>query len=186
MIKRVPPDWMTKASMQRVIFHWTAGGHRASDNDRAHYHVLVEADGKVVKGIPSISGNSSTNPFGVRASHTLNCNTGSIGVSMCCMLNAQERPFVSGKYPMTRAQWETTAEVIAELCEHYNIRVSPKTVLSHAEVQSNLNIRQRGKWDVARLSFDETFVGAAACGDEMRRMVLALMPAPKKTIVKEK
>ncbi|MER8369697.1 hypothetical protein NKH70_28955 [Mesorhizobium sp. M0991] len=37
--------------------------------------------------------------------------------------------------------------VVAELCKYYRIKVTSKTVLSHAEVESNLGIEQRGKWD---------------------------------------
>lgn len=176
MLRVLQREWLPSAVMQRVILHWTAGTHTASELDRSHYHVLVQGDGTLVRGRPSISGNSLVSPVGLRASHTLNCNTGSIGVSLCCMAGAVERPFSSGKFPMTRAQWEKVAYVIADLCERYDIRVSPKTVLSHAEVQKNLDIRQRGKWDVARLSFDESIVGATACGDEMRRMVIDLLP----------
>lgn len=146
-----------------------AGGHKASALDRQHYHVLIEADGKLVRGIPSIKLNE-TGAKGY-AAHTLNCNTGSIGVSMCCMLGAVESPFRAGSAPMTEAQWDEMIEVVADLARRYSIPVTPKTVLSHAEVQVNLGIKQRGKWDIARLAFDPTKVGAKACGDYLRERV---------------
>ncbi len=39
------PSWMPAAEMDRIIVHWTAGAHRASELDRSHYHVLIQ--GKV-------------------------------------------------------------------------------------------------------------------------------------------
>jgi hypothetical protein len=51
------------------------------------------------------------------------------------------------------------------------VPVTPKTVLSHAEVQANLGIKQKGKWDIAILPWDRSFDTARECGDEFRRMV---------------
>jgi N-acetyl-anhydromuramyl-L-alanine amidase AmpD len=79
-------------------------------------------------------------------------------VSLCGMTGSQEKPFRPGPYPLTRAQWDKTVAVVAELCERYKIPVTPKTVLSHAEVQTNLGIRQRNKWDIAVLPFDRSVV----------------------------
>ncbi|WP_107342002.1 N-acetylmuramoyl-L-alanine amidase, partial [Agrobacterium pusense] len=101
----VPADWMPAAKMDRIICHWTAGTHKATDFDRGHYHILIEADGNLVRGIPSIKLNEAPAKRGY-AAHTLNCNTGSIGVSLCCMGGSVEAPFMPGKYPMTKAQWD--------------------------------------------------------------------------------
>ncbi len=168
----VPASWMPSVKMQRIIVHWTAGAHKASALDRSHYHVLIEGDGRVVRGTPKIGG---------KIAHTLNCNTGSIGVSLCCMGggDVKESPFNAGKWPLTRAQWEQLPLVLADLCRAYGIAVGPKTVLSHAEVESNLGIKQRGKWDIARLAFDPAVKGAKACGDLMRRRLKAVLAAPK-------
>lgn len=169
----IPSDWMPAAKMQRVIVHWTAGTHVASENDRAHYHVLLEGSGKPVRGTPSIKLNEVVKTGSGYAAHTLNCNTGSIGVSMCCMGGAVEIPFSAGKYPMTLEQWDAMTWAVADLCRRYGIPVTDKTVLTHAEVQNNLGIPQRGKWDVTRLAFDPSVVGAKACGDKMRAEVRA-------------
>ncbi|PLU82213.1 N-acetylmuramoyl-L-alanine amidase, partial [Sinorhizobium medicae] len=40
---------MPAAKMGRIICHWTAGAHKASDFDRGHYHILIEDDGKLVR-----------------------------------------------------------------------------------------------------------------------------------------
>ena len=53
----VPAAWMPAARLERIIFHWTAGAHRASGLDKSHYHILIEGDGKMVRGGPSIAAN---------------------------------------------------------------------------------------------------------------------------------
>ncbi len=142
----VPESWMPTCGMKRVITHWTAGGHHASSNDKEHYHILIEADGQLVRGDHTIADNVSTGD-GDYAAHTKGCNTGSIGVSLCCMLNAMEHPLKPGPFPMTQKQWETMVIVVADLCDRYDIEVTPKTVLGHGEVTENLGIVQNGKWD---------------------------------------
>lgn len=170
----IDPAWMPDASMARIIVHWTAGAHRASALDRAHYHLLIEGDGTLVRGVPSIRDNQAPTRPGY-AAHTLNCNSGSIGVSLCCMAGAREAPFSAGSAPMTRAQWDRLPAVLAELCRRYGIAVTLRTVLSHAEVQGTLGIRQRGKWDIGRLAFDPSVVGPKACGDLFRARTAAAL-----------
>ncbi|KQQ70932.1 N-acetylmuramoyl-L-alanine amidase [Rhizobium sp. Leaf321] len=167
----IPAAWMPDAKITGIVFHWTAGQNKASDPDRSHYHLLIESDGKHVRGAPSIDLNSLPKAKAGYAAHTLNCNTGFIGVSLCGMAGAIENPFSAGKQPITRVQWDELANVLGQLCNRYSIKVSRKTVLSHAEVQTNLGIKQKGKWDIARLPFDTSIQGAAAIGDQMRAMV---------------
>lgn len=171
---RIPPTWMPRVTMKRVICHWSAGTHEASWLDRKHYHLIIEGDGNLVRGDRSIADNAA--PIrGNYAAHTLRCNTGSIGVSLACMAGARERPFTSGSYPMTQVQWKTLAPVVAELCRVYEIPVTPQTVLSHAEVEDSLGIKQRGKWDYTRLPFDPSVQGAREVGDKLRREVQEAM-----------
>ncbi|MCB1422795.1 MAG: N-acetylmuramoyl-L-alanine amidase [Nitratireductor sp.] len=154
--------------MERIIVHWTAGSHRAGKLDRQHYHFIFEGDGSEVVGVWPISANARIS--GSRyAAHTKNCNTGSIGLSMACMAGATERNF--GRYPMTEAQFEAMAAKAAELAIEYGIEVTPKTVLSHAEVEKTLGIKQRGKWDFTVLPFRTDLKGARACGNYFRERV---------------
>ncbi len=168
----VPADWMPWAQMSRIIVHWTAGGNKASATDRKHYHLLLEGDGKLVRGNPSILLNQAPVKPGY-AAHTLNCNSGSIGVSLCGMAGAVERPFKAGASPVTLQQWAALPGVLAALCRRYSIPVTPSTVLSHAEVQATLGIAQRGKWDIAVLPFDPRLNTAAKVGDSLRAAVRA-------------
>jgi hypothetical protein len=166
-VAAVPSDWMPWAQMQRIIVHWTAGANTASALDKEHYHVLIEGSGKLVRGKPSIDLNQAPVRKGY-AAHTLNCNSGSIGVSLCGMAGAVENPFSAGRSPITREQWEILPGVLADLCRRYSIPVTPSTVLSHAEVQGTLGIAQRGKWDISRLPFEPSVKGAKAVGDLFR------------------
>jgi N-acetyl-anhydromuramyl-L-alanine amidase AmpD len=168
----VPADWMPWAQMLRIVFHWTAGGNKASATDREHYHILVEGDGKLVRGVPSIDKNSAPVKPGY-AAHTLNLNSNSIGVSLCGMVGAKESPFDPGKSPITRTQWDALSTVLADLCRRYSIPVTRATVLSHAEVQPTLGVTQRGKWDIARLPWDDQARGALVIGNMMRAAVAA-------------
>jgi len=160
--------------MKRVIIHWTAGGHTPSNLDREHYHVIIAGDGKVVDGKHKIEANA--NPIkGAYAAHTLNCNTGSIGVALAAMAGAQERPFNAGPSPITETQLRVLARVCADLCEQYKIPVTPQTVLTHAEVQPTLGIKQRGKWDIAWLPGMDAPGNPVAVGNKLRWMVKVAM-----------
>ncbi len=165
----VPSSWMPTASMSRIVFHWTAGNHHASALEKKHYHIIIEANGNLVKGNHSIKENERS---GRGAGHTRNLNTKSIGVSMCCMFGSRQTPFNGGPYPMTREQYDTTAKVVADLCTFYKIPVTNKTVLGHGEVQRNLGVLQRGKWEIVvpwnpRNVYDT--------GDEFRELVTSYL-----------
>lgn len=170
----VPQDWMPAAQMERIHVHWTAGGHSANATDRSRYHVLIEGDGSLVRGDRSIAANARGSGM-TPASHTLRANAGAIGVSMCCMARAVERPFSAGPSPMTQAQWSRALEVVAQLARRYAIPVTPVTILTHSEVEPNLRIPQRQKWDINNLAFDASVTGPAGVGALMRRRVAALL-----------
>lgn len=174
-VGHVPAAWMPPCAMSRIVVHWTAGAHEASDFDRQHYHLLVEGDGRLVRGIPAIDRNAAPIRPGY-AAHTLNLNGGSIGVSLCCMGGAVETPvFRAGRWPLTRPQWDRLPAVLADLCRRYRIPVGRRTVLSHAEVQPTLGIPQRGKWDIARLPFDAVAGGPVPVGDLFRARTAAAL-----------
>lgn len=168
----IPVLWMPKVPMKRIIMHWTAGTHKANATDRAHYHILIEGDGNLVRGNASIHLNSGRTLPGY-AAHTLNCNTDSIGVSLCCMGGAVESPFNPGSHPMTKAQFDTLISVVKELASRYKIPITRQTILSHAEVQTTLGIKQKNKWDYTRLAFDPSIQGAIKIGDYIRELVAA-------------
>lgn len=159
------------ANPKRIICHWTAGAYKASDLDRKHYHFLVEDDGNIVQGLHNIADNDSARD-GKYAAHTLRCNTRSIGLSACCMNGATRAN--PGRFPLKEGQWRRMAALAAELCEHYDIPVTPTTVLGHFEVQENLGIMQRGKWDPGFLPWDPS-ASQAEVGRRFRNLVLTYL-----------
>lgn len=156
--------------MKRIIWHWTAGGHRASGLDRSHYHYMFEGDGTEVKGQYQPEANLDTStPY---AAHTRGCNTGSIGLAVCGMLGAKSHPtFSPGRAAMTEASIAAMIRKTADLCEKYGIEVTRQTVLSHAEVQPTLGIKQNGKWDISWLPGMAHPIDPVAVGDELRARV---------------
>jgi len=158
--------------MKRIILHWTAGGNRANATDKKHYHVMFEGDGQIVEGKHLIEDNESTSD-GHYAAHTLNANTGSIGLALCGMRKAKEKPFDPGPSPYTRAALDAMIQYAATCCIMYNIPVTPQTVLSHAEVEDNLGIKQRNKWDITWLPGATKLSSARAVGDYIRQEIQA-------------
>lgn len=156
--------------MKRVICHWTAGTYEATEFDRKFYHFLIDGNGLVVKGKYRPEDNLSV-ADGVYAAHTAGTNKDSIGVSICSMAGAIEKPFKAGKYPLKKSQWDVMIKLVAQLCKQYKIPVTPQTVLTHAEVQKTLGHPQKQKWDISRLPFDPKTVGATAVGDLLRKSV---------------
>jgi hypothetical protein len=156
--------------MKRIIIHWTAGGHTPSNLDKGHYHFLIDGAGKVHAGAFPVEANAKP-VKGKYAAHTLNCNTGSIGVAVCAMAGAVERPFDAGRAPITPAQVKALAALLGDLCARYKIPVTRETVLSHAEVQPTLGIKQRGKWDIAWLPGMKAPGDPVKVGDKIRAMV---------------
>jgi len=157
-----------------IVIHWTAGGKNASPLDQEHYHFLVTQDPSFIKGVYRIADNDSTGDHRY-AAHTKGCNTRFVGVSLCGMRNAVFHPFSAGPNPITEKQLEAACLLVAEICRKYSIPVKATTVLTHAEVQANLGIKQNGKWDIARLPWTGKIVGAKACGDHIRTRTLAYL-----------
>lgn len=173
----LPASWTPACSMRRIICHWSEGRNLANDTDRAHYHLLIEqlpsGEVRVIRGDHSIADNASTGD-GDYAAHTKGCNTGSIGVALCGMMGCNESPFRPGPAPITQAQWNLMAQVIATLCQRYRIEVTPRTVLCHGEVQATLGITQRGKWDPLRWPWNPDVPGSRI-GDLLREQVRDLL-----------
>lgn len=159
--------------MKRIHIHWTAGPHRATATDREHYHFIVEGDGTVIDGIHKPEANLAIGNGSPYAAHTLNANSGAIGVAVAAMRNARERPFNPGPSPITDRQIEALAALCARLCIKYGISVTRWNVLTHAEVQNALGIAQRGKWDITWLPGMDAPGPAIEVGDRLRRMISA-------------
>lgn len=157
--------------LKRIIMHWSAGAHTVSSLDREHYHFIVSGAGDVVAGDHAPEDNINTNDG--YAAHTRGCNTGSIGVAVAAMAGATERPWNPGAFPITVGQLNLMVRTVAELAKQYGIPVTPKTILSHGEVEGTLGIKQRGKWDIAWLPGMDKPSTCKAVGDKLRSLIAA-------------
>lgn len=162
--------------MKRIIIHWTAGTHKVNNLDREHYHFIIAGDGTVEVGKYPVIANDST-ADGAYAAHTKGANTGSIGVAVAAMAGAVERPFNAGAYPITGQQIEALAKLCARLANQYDIPVTRETILTHAEVQPTLGIKQNGKWDITWLPGWVTPGHPLAVGDILRTAITKQMTA---------
>ena len=132
--------------MKRITLHWTAGNNQASAYEKTRYHFLVEGNGNVVDGDQPPEVNRSP----LKSDYLQHCggmNSDNIGVSICGMKDAREKPFEHGSYPITTKAYMSAIVLVANLCDTYRIKVSRNTVFLHSEV---LPFFGRGvyKWDV--------------------------------------
>lgn len=167
--------------MKRIIMHWTAGTNKISPIDKEHYHEIVDSAGNREFGNLKPEANLNISD-GVYLAHTRGLNTGSIGLAMAGMHNANDRPFSAGNYPLTQTQLNAFVKMVAEYAETYGIPVTRKTILTHAEVQPTLGVAQRGKWDITWLPDMTGPQDPVAVGDRLRAMV---MDAMKPTAIPE-
>lgn len=169
----VPSPWLPNVKMKGVVFHWTGGAYKAGGLEKSRYHIIIEGGGNLVRGVDIVK-NAAPLSEGY-AAHTKGHNTGIIGVSLACMAGAKESPFNAGSAPMTPAQWAALPPVLADLCRIYRISPTRQNVLSHAEVQSTLGIKQNGKWDVAWVPGMLKPGDAHVLGDQVRSAVARLI-----------
>jgi hypothetical protein len=163
-------DLFHPSGLHRVHLHWTAGAYGVIDMERRAYNELVDRDGNVHSGVfrPEAQANYRV---GHAASHTLNGNTGAIGLAVDAMAGAVERPFDPGSAPLTWPQLDALCARAAQHCEMYDIPVSRWSVMTHAEVQPTLGIVQRWKWDITWLPDMSAPGDPVQVGDRLRAMV---------------
>ncbi len=169
--------------MKRIIIHWTGGTGTFGALDAEHYHFAIDWTGKVHQGKHKPEANLDCTD-GRYAAHTRRCNTGSIGIALCGMHEAVERPFDPGKNPINHKQVDALAELCADLCEGYGIPVTPQTVLTHAEVQPTLGIKQRGKWDITWLPDAKGPMKPVNVGNILRERIVSEMTEPATPVKK--
>lgn len=167
--------------MDRIILHWTAGADGVTPHEADSYNFLIGRDGTITAGAHPPEAQTAANVAkGSRyyAAHTRACNTNSIGVSLDAMGDANERPFRPGRFPITELQLDVLVTFVADLCLKYRIPVTRRTVLSHAEVQTTLGVKQNGKWDISWLPGMDAPGDPVAVGDQLRARILAAMGQP--------
>lgn len=173
---------MTQTSPWRIVWHWTAGKHTPSAYERRRYHFLIDGSGNVVSGAFPVEANVPPLRSGKYAAHTLSLNSHSIGISLAAMSDAQERPFATGPFPITDAQVAALVKLTAQLAKQYDVPVTRQRMLSHAEVQPTLGVRQRNKWDIMWLPDMAAPSDPLLVGDRLRAMVQKEMQPTTTTI----
>lgn len=168
-------DIFDPSGITRVHWHWTGGNHKISYHDKKYYNDLFDYEGNHYDGISPAHHQAHYMPGRVGVSHTLNANTGAIGMAVAGMFNAQtfgDRVDV-GKYPITWDSIDAMLERTVEYCKYFDIKISPWTTLTHAEVQKNIGIRQRNKWDIQILpdKLDRLY-SPRDIGDKLRKRMV--------------
>lgn len=162
-------DLFHPSGLHRVHWHWTAGAYGTIAMERRAYNGLIDQYGNRHDGDFRFEA-QATYRVGRAASHTLNANTGAIGLSCDAMAGAKERPFSAGSAPLTMDQLWEMCEWTAELCFAYDIPISKYSTLTHAEIEPTLGIKQRWKWDIRWLPDMKAVGGAIEVGDRLRGM----------------
>lgn len=175
----VPLAWLPEGEgeIKRVIIHWTGGTYEPNRIDLASYNFVVDGKGVTYHGVPVqrhfLKDWPHNRAQGTYAAHTRRLNGGSVGVAACGMKDAVEDD-TFGDYPIKQVQFEELCETVASICLAYNITIGEETVLTHAEVDGTLGVRQRSKWDYnVRPWQDEpdADVSAFDIGDDFRALV---------------
>ena len=132
-----------QGQINRIYLHWTAARYGQQFDD---YHFNVDADGSIYQTCSSLT---------ERKSHTWHRNTGAIGIALCCAYKATayaDGNVDFGAYPPTVAMLDSTAQLVAIICN--GLQLSTSSVLTHAEIADVDNYGPSTtfeRWDLWRL-----------------------------------
>ena len=156
-----------------ITWHWTAGAYGVNFVEADAYHFIIQPDGTILNGVDKPEDNIPPLRPGAYAASTLSFNSYNISIALDAMGGASERPFNAGRWPITEKQVEALVALTAKLCLKYNIPVQRDRVLSHAEVEPTLGIKQRNKWDITWLPGMDGVKNPVLVGDILRQRVRA-------------
>ena len=162
--------------MNRIVWHHTGGTYTPNGTDKRAYHRLIDGDGQVHDGVFTIEANAPGQiRRGAYAAHVWNLNTGSIGLSICAMGQGVWSDPSGGRWPVKPVQVDALVAQTVRLSRAYGIPVNGRTVLSHAEVEPTLGVKQRNKWDFDYPVRAVQSRDPVAIGDELRQEVMRAM-----------
>lgn len=171
-------DLFHPSGINRIHWHWMGSSYTMSKAALSHYNDGVDYEGNVYDGgAPAAQQADYSHPRRIGVSHTYRANTGAIGIGMACMAGATTKGNTvdCGKYPLTDKAIDGMLKRSLEYCELYDIRISPWTCLTHAEVGLNIGLKQRGKWDIRVLPSNPTrLLGIREAGDILRERMKEL------------
>lgn len=136
--------------MKRIILHWTGGTHHPNYLEFEHYHFLITGEGLRVIGNYEPEDNIDCKD-GKYAQGAEGGNTNTIHVALCGMYGFKDSKEY-GEYAINQKQFEEMCLLCAELCIKYEIKITPKTVLTHYEFDKNRSKENR-KIDITCLPY---------------------------------
>jgi hypothetical protein len=151
---------MDPSGIYRVHWHWAASTYSVTWAVIRHYNAVFDRDGNKHDGgsPPEQQAIYSPPRFGV--SHTFRANTHAVGLSVAAMAGAKTNwgtgVVDQGQYPLTWAAIDGMLEETVDLCREFDIKPSPWTTITHCEVQTNIGIKQKNKWDIRVLPCNPT------------------------------
>lgn len=162
-----------EAGLHGIIWHWTAARKIPTQDDLKHYNDGFDFEGNHYDGgaRPEIQSNYDwRRKIGV--SHTRNANTGRIGMSVAGMYGASGWPMNWGEHAVTWAGIDAMLERSALYATEFDIPVTKWSMLSHAEVEEVLGIKQKGKWDFMVLPGYTKPINAVEVGNILRARLI--------------
>lgn len=159
--------------INRIVWHHTGGGYKPNATDMKSYPRLVNGDGEVVNGNHPILANSAGRKLtkGTYSPHTLNLNSGSGAISVCSMVGGVwDNPQASKAFPRP-VQIDALIDETVRLCREFGVTPDREHVLSHAEVEPTLGVKQKNKWDFDYQIRKTGGRNPIAIGDELRQEV---------------
>jgi len=169
-------DMFDSDGINRIHWHWAGSGYNIGWDTVKHYNGFFDHEGNEYDGGAPPQQQAFYIPGKVGVSHTRNANTGAVGLSISGMTDSEVNwgtgKVNQGTYPITWAAVDAMLEKTAELCRRFEIIPSPWTTLTHAEVQSNLNIKQRGKWDIRVMPESDELLSPWVAGSQLRKRMM--------------
>ena len=112
-----------QGQIHHLYLHWTAGRYHQYFDD---YHLNVDEDGQVYRTCDSLT---------QRKAHTYKRNSGSVGIALCCGLDASWTATLPsfGTTPPTAKQLQSMAWIVAIICSALGLPINSDTVMTHGE-----------------------------------------------------
>lgn len=171
---KTPRELFGDEGLHRIHWHWTASGYKVTYDVARHYNDVFDEKGNQYDGgarPEHQAAYSVARKIGV--SHTLNANTGAIGLAVAAMRGAEGWPSLMwGDSPLTWPGIDAMLVQTAEYCKEFDIPVSRWSTLSHAEIEPTLGITQRAKWDFRVLPGYPSVMDAQEVGDILRQRLV--------------
>ena len=111
-----------RGQIDAVYLHWTAGRYGQYFDD---YHINIDSDGSIYMPNDDLT---------ILRYHTWKRNSNAVGIAVCAAYNAEIRAGWNaefGEYPVTDAQIETMAIIIALFIKYAGVDI--ENILTHCE-----------------------------------------------------